>query len=164
MSFQYRAMQLYITKQCCVFKNPFPQSALSHLFLSFVRFFSVSLLRGVGVVRGEIKTGKGSSPSWRFLSALTCGRGLEPTSGEGRGPKRRSILNGSNRKEASLARKRRNNILKGGTCKSGIEPRKAWEAPVIIEAAKSQDLEGELASWRPRRFCSLREYRTYIKS
>ncbi|DAA21034.1 TPA: hypothetical protein BOS_16221 [Bos taurus] len=82
---------------------------------------------GVGVVRGEIKTGKGSSPSWRFLSALTCGRGLEPTSGEGRGPKRRSILNGSNRKEASLARKRRNNILKGGTCKSGIEPRKAWE-------------------------------------
>ena len=39
MSFQYRAMQLYITNQCFVFKNPCPQSALSHLFLSFVRFF-----------------------------------------------------------------------------------------------------------------------------
>lgn len=39
MSFQYRALQLYITKQCFVFKNLFPQSALSHLFLSFVRFF-----------------------------------------------------------------------------------------------------------------------------
>lgn len=63
----------------------------------------------------------------------------------------RSIQNGSNRKEASLARKRRNNIPKGGTCKSGIEPRKAREAPVIIEAGKSQDLEGELASWRPRK-------------
>ncbi|XDB58832.1 hypothetical protein AB1E18_012237 [Capra hircus] len=47
---------------------------------------------GVGVVRGEIKTGTGSSPSWRFFGALTCGRGLEPSSGEGGGPERRFLL------------------------------------------------------------------------
>lgn len=63
---------------------------LTFSFLLFV--FSVSLLRGVGVVRGEIKTGTGSSPSWRFLGALTCGRGLEPSSGEGGGPERRFLL------------------------------------------------------------------------
>lgn len=91
MSFQYRTMQLYITKQCfvCLFlKTVFlSRPCLTFSFLLFV--FSVSLLRGVGVVRVEIKTGTGSSPSWRFLSALTCGRGLEPSSGEGGGPERR---------------------------------------------------------------------------
>ena len=29
------------------------------------------------------------------------------------------------------------------------------QAPVIIEAGKSQDLEGELASWRPRKVSGL---------
>ncbi|CAN0571762.1 unnamed protein product [Rangifer tarandus platyrhynchus] len=96
--------------------------------------------QGVGVVRVEIKTGTGSSPSWRFLSALTCGRGLEPSSRRGRRPRAEISIIDQCRMDQTGKKPLwletvfigRNNIPKGGTCKSGIEPGKSLGEPLII--------------------------------